>query len=162
MDSRYEHIMGPKQNGCHFADDIVFFIFLNENCCNLLFSFDCTEICSQRSDKSMCEVPVFGVCSTRHRSLFEPEFLSQGCILGKKFYPRVYFSFSVLLAKGIFWNVLSKGILGLKFLNMMTSSNGNIFHVNVSLCVEFTGHRWIPLTKASDAELWCFLWSAPE
>ena len=24
-----------------------------------------------------------------------------------------------------------------------------------------TGHRWIPLTKASDAELWCFLWSAP-
>ena len=24
------------------------------------------------------------------------------------------------------------------------------------------GHRWIPLTKASDAELWCFLWSAPE
>ena len=27
---------------------------------------------------------------------------------------------------------------------------------------ELTGHRWIPLTKASDAELWCFLWSAPE
>ena len=21
-----------------------------------------------------------------------------------------------------------------------------------------SGHRWIPLTKASDAELWCFLW----
>ena len=30
------------------------------------------------------------------------------------------------------------------------------------LCREFTGHRWIPLTKASDAELWCFLWSATE
>ena len=28
------------------------------------------------------------------------------------------------------------------------------------LCGEFTGHRWIPRTKASDAELWCFLWSA--
>ena len=27
---------------------------------------------------------------------------------------------------------------------------------------ESTGHRWIPLTKASDAELWCFLWLAPE
>ena len=27
---------------------------------------------------------------------------------------------------------------------------------------ETTGHRWIPLTKASDAVLWCFLWSAPE
>ena len=28
-------------------------------------------------------------------------------------------------------------------------------------CGEFTGHRWILLTKASDAELWYFLWSAP-
>ena len=45
--------------------------------------------------------------------------------------------------------------------NMMTSSNGNIFHVTGSLCGEFTGHRWIPLTKASDKELWCFLWSEP-
>ena len=26
---------------------------------------------------------------------------------------------------------------------------------------EFTGHRWIPLRKASDAELWCFLWPVP-
>ena len=23
-------------------------------------------------------------------------------------------------------------------------------------------HRWIPVTKASDAELWYFLWSAPQ
>ena len=27
---------------------------------------------------------------------------------------------------------------------------------------EATGHRWISLTKSSDAELWCFLWSALE
>ena len=39
---------------------------------------------------------------------------------------------------------------------MMTSSNGNIFRVTGPLCGEFTGHRWIPLTKASDAGLWCF------
>ena len=26
---------------------------------------------------------------------------------------------------------------------------------------ETTGHRWIPLAKASDAELLPFLWSAP-
>ena len=45
---------------------------------------------------------------------------------------------------------------------MMTSSNGNIFPVTGLLCGEFTGHQWIPRTKASDAELWCFLWSAPE
>ena len=37
---------------------------------------------------------------------------------------------------------------------MMTSSNGNIFRVTGRLCGEFTGHRRIPLTKASDAELW--------
>ena len=45
--------------------------------------------------------------------------------------------------------------------HMMTSSNGNIFRVTGHLCGEFTGPRWIPHTKASDAELWCFLWSAP-
>ena len=31
-----------------------------------------------------------------------------------------------------------------------------------ALCGEFTGNLWIPHTKASDAELGCFLWSAPE
>ena len=34
----------------------------------------------------------------------------------------------------------------------MASSNGNIFRVTGHLCGEFTGP-----TKASDAELWCFL-----
>ena len=45
---------------------------------------------------------------------------------------------------------------------MMTSSNGYIFRVTGPVGGVSTGHRWIPLTKASDAELWCFLWSAPE
>ena len=48
------------------------------------------------------------------------------------------------------------------FHSMMTSSNGNIFRVTGPLCGEFTCHRWIPLTKASDMELWCFLRSATE
>ena len=46
---------------------------------------------------------------------------------------------------------------------MMTSSSGNIFHVlgplyaeNAPLTDEFNP------TKASGAELWCLLWSAPE
>ena len=34
---------------------------------------------------------------------------------------------------------------------MMTPSNGNIFRVIGHLCGEFTGPRWIPRTKASDA-----------
>ena len=45
---------------------------------------------------------------------------------------------------------------------IVTSSKGNIFRVTDHLCGEFTGHRWIPRTKASDAELLCFLWSAAE
>ena len=45
---------------------------------------------------------------------------------------------------------------------MMTPSNGNIFCFTGPLCGELTGHRWSPRTKASDAGLWCFLWSAPE
>ena len=39
---------------------------------------------------------------------------------------------------------------------MKKSSNGNIFRVTGPLCGEFTGPRWIPRTKASNAELWCF------
>ena len=60
-------------------------------------------------------------------------------------------------AKTIFMRVFHN----LHFLSMMTSSNGNMFRVTGPLWGEFTGHQWIPLTKASDAELWCFLWSAP-
>ena len=46
--------------------------------------------------------------------------------------------------------------------NTMSSSNGNICRVTGPLGGGSTGHRWIPLKKASDAELWCFLWFAPE
>ena len=45
---------------------------------------------------------------------------------------------------------------------MMTSTNENIFRVTGPLWRETTVHRWIPLTKTNNAELWCFPWSAPE
>ena len=57
------------------------------------------------------------------------------------------------------WGIINQGI---ELVTMMTSSNGNIFRVTGHLCGEFTGPRWIPRTKVSDAELWCFLWSASE
>ena len=41
----------------------------------------------------------------------------------------------------------------------MTSPNGNIFLIHWPFVRETTGHRWIPLTKTSDVELWCFLWT---
>ena len=49
-----------------------------------------------------------------------------------------------------------------KIFEMMTSSNGDIFRVTGPFSGESTGHRWIPLTNASDAEFWCLLWCAPE
>ena len=49
--------------------------------------------------------------------------------------------------------------LSLLALYMISSSNGHIFRVTGPLCGEFTGHRWIPLTKASVAELCCVLGS---
>ena len=57
-------------------------------------------------------------------------------------------------------NVLAPIGMNLKR-HMMTSSNRNIFRLTGPLCGEFTGHRWICLTRGSDAELWCFLWFAP-
>ena len=47
-------------------------------------------------------------------------------------------------------------------ISVMASSNENIYGVTGPLCGELNGHRWISSTKASDAELWCFLWSVPE
>ena len=45
---------------------------------------------------------------------------------------------------------------------LMTSSNDNMFRVTGPWWGESTSHRWFPFTKASDAELWYFLLSAPE
>ena len=59
------------------------------------------------------------------------------------------FSVSVSIKK----NISIMTIVGTPVI-MMMSSNGNIFRVTGHLCDEFSGLRWIPRTKASDAELW--------
>ena len=46
--------------------------------------------------------------------------------------------------------------------HMMMYSNVNILHITGLLWGESTSDRWIPLTKASDRDVWFFLWSAPE
>ena len=58
------------------------------------------------------------------------------------------------------WHDYSKWFLII--LRMMASSNENIFRGTGPLFGELTGHRWIPLTNASEAELWFFLWFAPK
>ena len=60
------------------------------------------------------------------------------------------------------YHILVSATFTFQLQSTMTSSNGNIFRVTGPLCGEFTGPRWIPLTKASDAKLWCFPWFAPE
>ena len=42
-------------------------------------------------------------------------------------------------------------------IDMMTSSNRNICRVTGPLCGEFTGLRWIPRTKAGDAEMFSLI-----
>ena len=66
------------------------------------------------------------------------------------------------------WNVLKSNKLDMGYvtqrplLGIMTSSNGHFFRVTGPLWEESIRHRWIHLTKASDAKLWSFLRSAPE
>ena len=64
-------------------------------------------------------------------------------------------------------NTMGKQITWIVWEMMIASKHDDIIKWNHfpcywPLCREFTGHQWIPCTKASDAELWCFLWSAPE
>ena len=52
--------------------------------------------------------------------------------------------------------------------DVMSNIHGyGLFHthdgvIEFSALLESTGHRWIPLTKASDVDLLYFLWTAPE
>ena len=81
--------------------------------------------------------------------------------------PCLMFTFPTMIFCRSDWGHVTGCHYGLPWIDhlppfMMTSSNGNIFRATGHLCGEFTGPRWLPYTKASDAELWCFLWSASE
>ena len=65
--------------------------------------------------------------------------------------------FNFIYAWPLIWSFSQGNIIPI-----MTSSSGNVFCVTGPLCGEFTGHRWIPLTRANDAKLSCFLLSVPE
>ena len=65
-------------------------------------------------------------------------------------------AFSEAFLNGWYWELLECHKVPS---HMMTSSKGNIFGVTGHLCEEFNGHRWIPRSKANDAELTCLLGS---
>ena len=58
--------------------------------------------------------------------------------------------------------IATKNVDGLHVMIMMMSSNVNNCCGTGPLWGESTGDWWIPLSKASDVELWCLFWSAPE
>ena len=66
------------------------------------------------------------------------------CFYKNKFLYTFDFKF-VLILRAIFSSS--------EFFGMTTSSSGNIFRVTGPLWREFTDHRWIPPTEASDADL---------
>ena len=137
----------PRQNDRHFADDSSKLISLNGISCILnqiwLKSIAGGPI---HNNPAMVEIKAWcqaGIIWTMF------SLLTQICITQLAQMP---FRSSIEIWLG---DVLTIHVF------MVMSSNGNVFRVTDPLCGEFTGHRWIPLTKTSDAELWWFLWSVP-
>ena len=83
---------------------------------------------------------LYNLSSEKYRVLFEPDVLTYCSIWGNTYVGLKYHVFYMFLPRFC----------------MVESSNGIIFRVTDPLCGECTGHRWIPLTKASDAELLMF------
>ena len=129
----------PRQNCHHFANDIFKCIFLNENVW-LSLKISLKFVPEVRINNIPALIQIMAWRRPGAKPLSEPimvKVLTHICVIPAQ------------------W-------VKMRFHAMMTSSNGNIFRVTGHLCGEFTGHRWIPRIKASDAELWWFLWSAPE
>ena len=169
------YILRPHQNGRKFGDNILKCIFVNENVwisirISLNFvprdQIDDIPVLTQIMDwrrpgdkplpKPMMVRLLTYICVTRPRwvnvSIWP---LPQG--EKKRWTPKAEAILPILSCT----RLVSLGSGAWITDNMMTSSNGHIFLVTGPLCEEFTDHRWIPLTKANNAELLCFLWSAP-
>ena len=116
------------------------------------------------------DTPNYQVCGRRirHQCKSSPHWYRLGCIRNPTFemsnrMGRSTARWRCILPRKGRYRALSRSSARTTENNfMLTSSNKNIFRVTGPLWEESTGHRWIPLTKASDAEPWCFLWCAPQ
>ena len=143
----------PRQNGRHFADDIFKRIFLNENS-RISIKFSLKFVSNGQINNIPALVQIMAWRRSSDKPLSEPMMVSLPthiCVTRPQWFNTSHTDSSVVSCCFYFF-----------YGNMMTSSNGNIFLATGHLCGELTDHRWIPCTKASNAELWCFLWSAPE
>ena len=123
----------PRQNGRHFLDDIFKFIFLRENVW-ISLKISLTFV----PNGLINNIPALVQIMAWRRPGDKP--LSESMVVG------------------LLTHIC---VTRPQWVNMMASSDGNIFRVTGHFYGEFTGHRWFPRTKAS-VELWSFLWSAPE
>ena len=137
--------LGPRQNGCHFADDTFQRIFMNENV-RILVDISLKFVPKGLITNIPALVQIMAWPRPGDKPLSEPmmvNLLKHRCVTRPQW---VKYDVSLLV------------LLDCTHA-MMTSSNGNIFRVTGPLLGEPTVLRWIPLTKGSDADLWCFLWS---
>ena len=99
------------------------------------------------------------VISGNHRMItWWPDSCATQSIPHKNAYGFVVFYFPVVIFPDWVHVVHLSTVFRVALLPVVTSSNGNIFRVTGHLYGKFTGSRWIPRTKASDAELWCFFY----
>ena len=151
----------PGQNGRHFADDTFKRNLLNKMFFFLSIRFSLKFVPNGPMDNKAALVQVIACRRTGDKSLPKP-MLTQFIDTYKRHWGRCVKDSPVPTRTNRFPCKWTRKMLNVHIKCMMTSSNGNTFRVTDHLCGEFTGHRWIPRTKASDAELWCFLWSPPE
>ena len=116
--------------------------------------------CSPR-DQWFRPAPYYGVSSSL--ALHTTKQNKYKTLFRKNISPRLFISCLCIQAVFVWFIIIPFNLkcrtymgygLGHELVPMMTSPNGNIFRVTGPLCGEFTGHRWIPSTKVSDAELW--------
>ena len=55
-----------------------------------------------------------------------------------------------------------RGIFINQWISYIVINHTTSFHVTDHLGAQCTGHRWIPLTKATDTQLWEFPWTSSE
>ena len=152
----------PKQNGRHFPDDILRCILLNENVW-ISLKISLKFIPKVWINNIPALVPIMAWRRPGDKPLSEPmmiSLLTHICVTRPQWVKpssQTTLTYSQIAAPCPF-----SLLLWCPIETMMTSSNGNIFHVIGHLCGEFTDHRWIFPTKASDAELWYFFWPAPQ
>ena len=141
----------PRQNGRHFPDDIFKWFCLNENF-SVAIKISLNFVPKGPINNIPTLVQIMAWRRPGYKSLSEPMTVSLPthiCVTRPQW--------AKLTGNRTQWNSTRRVHNYWKSCSMITSSNRNSFRVTGPLWGETTGHRWIPLTKASEAELWCFL-----